>query len=222
MDQLTSFINNEELFAQIGELYTQMLSSFPMVLSVALALVLVAIYSYRIFRLELSVSGAVGCGALGYIFLAPFLLDKLPTVEWIDLAAVIGVVCAILGWVLIYALHKVSLFLCGAAIGFYAGIFVASFLALNFTDVALLQNEVFFYVVCGICALACGIIFVFLFKLLYILITSFGGMIGACYLISLSVFNEMNPPILYGTLAVGAVLGIIASVVQFKKASEHT
>jgi len=220
MNPLSSFVN-EETMAQLEELYAQMLASFPILLSVALALILVALYSYRIFRLELSVGGAIGCGTAGYLFLAPFILEKIPNLpEGIDFAAIIAIVCAILGWVLIYALHKISLFLCGAGVGFYIGMILAAYLAAALPDAAIFQNNIVFWVICGICALALGIIFVFLFKPLYIILTSFGGMIGAAMLMAIAIFGQPDSIVLYVTLGVGAVLGIIGTVVQFKKAND--
>ena len=113
MDQILSIVNPEALAESYTKILEQMNGSFLFVLIYCLALVLTAFYSYRILKLELSISAALAGGYFGYLLLAPLILaniaDTLP--EGIDFCVIIGVVCAILGWVLAWVLHKIAVFL---------------------------------------------------------------------------------------------------------------
>ena len=167
MDQILG--NITQTTEQITNIYTQMTGTFLGVLGICLALLMLAFYSYRILRVELSLSAAIGCGALGYIVLAPFIFENIQGLpEWIDFAAITGLVCAIIGWALAYAVHKLAIFIVGAASGFIAGFYIALWAAMKWQEVAFLQSEIFLWITCGVLALACGIIFVYLFKPLYI------------------------------------------------------
>ena len=224
MEQILSIVNPEALAESYTKILEQMNGSFLFVLIYCLALVLTAFYSYRILKLELSISAALAGGYFGYLLLAPLILaniaDTLP--EGIDFCVVIGVVCAILGWVLALVLHKVAVFLIGAAGGFYGGLCLAQLIAEHVPDVEFLQSEIFIWIIAGLCAILAGVIFVCLFKFLYIFITAFGGSVAAAYLLGISMFglNAHEPMYLYPTLGVGAVLGLIAMIVQYKKADD--
>ena len=223
MDQILSTFNPDAFAESYAQMLAQMSGNFLFLVGFCIALVLLAFYSYRILKLELSISAAIGGAYLGYLFapnmLAP-LADTLP--EGVDFAVIIGVACAILGWVLAWALHKLAVFLVGAAGGFYGGTIAFAFIALRFPDVEFLSSEIFCWIITIVCAILAGVIFLYLFKFLYIFITSFGGMIGAAYLLDISMFgyNAHEPMYLYPTLAVGAVFGLIAMVVQYKKAED--
>ena len=223
MDQITSIINPEQITQNITEYYLMMTSSFLGVVGLSVMLVLLAFYSYRILKLEISVSAAIGCASLGYFTLAPILLEKIPTLpEGINLSAITGIACAILGWILAWLLHKVAIFLIGAVGGFYAGMMIFSYVTSKWPGVEFFFTDAFFWIVTGVVALLAGILFIYLFKFLYIFTTAFGGMLAVSYLLGLSIFggNLMEMPYLIPTLAVGAIFGIVAMVVQYKKAAE--
>ncbi len=221
MDQITA--NLQQSSDQIINFFNQMTGTFLGVLGVALVLLMLAFSSYRILRIVLSASASVGGGALGYLVLAPIIfanVEGLP--EGVDFAAIIGIVCAFIGWVIAWALHKLAIFLVGAGGGFYGGIFVYDILKNTCPDVEFIQSDLCFWIVCVALAVIGGLLFAYLFKPVYILITGLSGAIAATYLLSSSIFgvqvNEMN--CLVPTLIVGAIIGIIASVAQFKNSSD--
>ena len=224
MEQILSTFNPDALAESYAKILEQMNGSFLFVVIYCLALVLTAFYSYRILKLELSIAAAIAGGYFGYLFLAPLILsnfaDSLPAE--IDFCVIIGIVCTILGWVLAWVLHKIAVFLVGAAGGFYGGSFLYAFIAGQFSEVEFLQSELFYWILAGVCAILAGVIFVYLFKFLYIFITSFGGSIAAAYILGISMFglNAHEPVYLYPTLGAGAVLGLIAMIVQYKKAED--
>lgn len=213
----------EQITSQITPLLEQMTGMFPALLGTIIVLILIAFCSYRFLRLELSVSGAIGLGFVGYTY-APLLLAQIQGLpEGIDYSALVGAVCAILGWILAWLLHKIAIFAVGAGAGFSLGTIVFGFIYAAFPDVEFLGTPAFYYIVSIICAIAVGIIFVYLFKPIYIILTSFGGMICAGFLLSFSIFGmaALSGTYLYATLAAGAVLGLIATIVQFSKSSEN-
>ena len=224
MDQIISSFNPDVFVESYTKVLEQMQGSFLLLVGICISLVLLAFYSYRILKLELSISAALGGGYLGYLFLAPLVLapfaDTLP--ENIDFAVVVGVACVVLGWILAWVLYKVAVFLLGAAVGFLGGYYAFIILALKFPEISFLSEDVFFWIITVLCALIAGALFVCLFKFLYIFTTSFGGMVGAAYLLGLSMFglSAHEPMYLYPTLGVGAVLGLIAMIVQYKKAED--
>ena len=194
--------------------------TFPVTLVTVLACMLMAFYSYRIFRIEISVVGSVLLGYVGYALLAPLVLQNVQ-IENVNLAAAIGIVCAIAGWFIAHALYKLVVFAAGALLGYSLGAMLAETLASTFTDVQFLCSDTGKIVVAAVCALIAGILFISLFKVVYILLTSLGGMISAVFLAGMSVCDVATMPAVYlGLLVLGTVLGIVAAVHQFKHAVE--
>ena len=221
MDQITA--NLQQSSEQIINFFNQMTGTFIGVMGVALVLLMLAFSSYRILRIVLAASASIGGGALGNLVLAPLIfanVEGLP--EGIDYAAIVGIACAFIGWIIAWALHKLAIFLVGAGGGFYGGIFVYDILKNTCPDVEFIQSDMCFWIVCIALAIIGGLLFAYLFKPVYILITGLSGSVAAAYLLGSSIFgvqvNDMN--YLVPTLIVGAILGIIASVAQFKNSSD--
>ena len=196
---------------------------FPIILVAVLILGLTALYSYRIFKIMLTVSGVLGAGISGYLVVAPLILKSLASApEAIDLQVIIGLVMALLGGLLINLLFKVALFLSGAASGFLAGVSVILPLLINqFPDSEFFTGNAGMWVVGGICALILGILCIFLFKFLYITISSVGGMTGAAVLIGSQVAPTGGTIVLIVSALVGVIAGIFAAVHQYKVAAEY-
>ena len=119
MDQITA--NLQQSSEQIINFFNQMTGTFIGVMGVALVLLMLAFSSYRILRIVLAASASIGGGALGYLVLAPLIfanVEGLP--EGIDYAAIVGIACAFIGWIIAWALHKLAIFLVGAGGGGYA------------------------------------------------------------------------------------------------------
>ena len=194
---------------------------FPIILGALLGCIVLAFYGYRILKFALVAIGAIGFGVLGNMILAPLALGAMGEVSTdFNLAVIIGLVCAAIGALLINFLYKLAIFVSGAAVGYYIGTFVYVWLAGRFTDVAFFAEEYAPIVVGAVCALLVGLLFLFLFKFVYILSTSVGGMVSAGYVLATSIVTVPNPVVTYVCLGLGLVVGIIALVHQFKTAED--
>ncbi len=195
--------------------------AFPVILAIAITCILMAFYSYRIFRIEISVAGSIGLGFVGYTVLAPLVLRGIQA-EGVNLQAVIGIVCAVIGWFAAYKLYKLAIFLCGAFLGYSLGAFLTALLAVKLPEVTFFNSSTGVIVISAICAAIAGILFVTLFKAVYILLTSIGGMILAAMLAGSSVCNLATAPVASVILLmIGLLTGIVATVYQFKHAEDR-
>ena len=190
--------------------------TFPVALIAAALLVLTAIYGYRIFKTTISVTVCVACGVVGST-LAPFILASLPipAIEGVSLSAIVGVVLAGIGLLLGFKLYKLSLFISCAVGSYFVYTPVATLIAAMLPDVPLLNSPEGLMIVSAVLALLTGILMLLLFKPLYIIITSIGGVALAVGLIAVSVAPGYPVAGLVG-LGVGALLGIPAAKHQFK------
>ena len=91
-------------------------AGFLIVLVGALVLGLLAIYSYKIFRITLTLGGAIVFGVLGCFLLAPIVTGMMGEAvpKDISMPFAVGFVCAIIGGVLMKFLFKFALFVSGA------------------------------------------------------------------------------------------------------------
>lgn len=194
---------------------------FPVALSLVISLILIAFYSYRVFKLELAAAGAMLFGNIGYSMLAPLIFRSLPTPEGVNLYAIVGVICAIVGAAVMASVHKLAIFAVGGGVGFLLGQTVYSVILEKAPELSegFLGTEVGFYVVAGSTALAVAVLMLLLFKPIFIILTSVGGM----YFATLTVVQLVYPGIYtlgdtgeLATLALGGILGICAAAKQFK------
>ena len=209
-------INFEEIGATLGDLYAT--AGFPAVLGIVIALIILAFYGYRLWSFEVKIIVAIALGVVGWSLATAYRpLESIP--EGINLPVIIGIACAILGAVIAKFLFKLSIFASGAFLGFSLGSVVFYPLLLGIlTDVAFMYEPYMIYVVGGVFALLLGIIFVTLFKHVYIIISSLGGMITAGFLVG-TLIMPSNAGIFVG-VALGIVMGIVAMTKQYKMARE--
>lgn len=197
----------------------ELLEKYSAIASLAVIAVgiLLAFFGYKLFKAILIIGGTVGAGAAVDMFLIPLFADKLPEVPMIGLSGLIVLVVAALGALLAYKAQKLVIFLgCGAAGYFFVGGIVGDLLVKQFPDMAFLSSTAGEIVISAVCALVLAIIGVIFFKLLFILITSIGGMGLAGAFLGNLVITEMNDMLIYVCFGAGAVIGIIALVYQFK------
>ena len=200
----------------------EMLAQYGFVITLASVLVLglIALFSYKIFKLSLTIIGALAFGAIGSMFLAPLLINAIGEVGAVNLTAIVGFVCALIGGLLMHFLFKLALFVTGAAGGwFFVAPFVLALLQSQF-EAEFFATETGYYVVSAVCALLAAILFMFLFKFLYIVITSVGGMTVAGFMVG-SAIMPANLIVWVAFAAIGLIAGIFAAVYQYKINAEH-
>ena len=186
----------------------------PALLAVVVVLAVVAYYGYWLFKKLFVIVGAAGFGVAGAMLVAPKLNEMLNLTLPLGISfdAVVGVVCAIVGALLTAYAFKLSLFLLGAGAGFGAGLIVSGLLK---DTVEFFATQTGVLVLGAVCALVAAILTVLLFRVLFILVTSVGGLAlaGAC--LALAVMPEATIVIVAVFAAIGLVLGIFAARKQF-------
>ena len=216
----------------IGEIFSgielppevaEMVASYGFVLTLPIAVVcvIVAFWGYKIFKASLSIVGALVFGVLGATVVGPLVVGSMGDVlPGINISAAIGFVLAIVGAILIGVLYKVGIFVSGAAGGYLIGQMLLPLFASLLPDVEFITSELGTIIIPAVMALIVGIFSVFIFKFLYILATSVGGMTIVGFLVGTSVFNEPDGTVLIASLVVGAIVGIFAMVRQYKNADD--
>ena len=194
------------------------LLTFDILLPTCIVLVVLAFFGLRLYKICMSVTGAYGLGMVAYYISAEMIENGTlqPFAENIseyNTVLIISLAAAAVGFLLGTLLDKIVLFLGGAAGGYFAtGMLAGMF----FPD--MLTPEVLM-VVAAVVGVVLGILLCVLFKFVYIIITSLGGMALTGAIVGFTFFPEdMNMVLIY-TIG-GAVIGIIPAIVQFKKDSE--
>ena len=210
--------NYEEIVAMFSDPISILQAGFPVIFALVISLIILAFYGYRLWTYEIKIIVAVVLGVVGYTLSLTYIpLESMPA--GINLPAIIGFVCAILGAVIAKFLFKLSIFASGAVLGFMLGSAVFYPLLLGIlTDIPFMYEPYMIYVVGGVIALLLGILFVTLFKHVYIIITSLGGMITAGYLVGVLIMPSTTG-IFVGAI-LGIVMGIVAMTKQYKMARE--
>ncbi len=206
----------EEIYGAL----TEMLASIPAIgaLIVIGVCLLLAFFSYKIFKFCLVLAGAVGGFFLGSTLISPIMSAYL-NIEMEYLPIIVGVVCAVILGILAIALHKLFIFLSGAAAGWLLLSGVAYMLAEMIYDAAgglPIDESVLSLLLTGVFAIIIGLITVWLFKVLYIITTSLANAISAAFIAAFTWLSDMMPTSVYIALGVGAVIGVFAMIAQFK------
>ena len=198
------------------------------IVAIIASLFLLATWGWRLFRLALPIEGALIFGLIGS-YVAPIATGALgmSNIGPVNLSVLIIFVLALIGALLMKFFYKFAIVLIGAAGGWGAGSAIGAIIAVSFPDMAFfaVTERGFSWgalVVSGICALIVAALSVFIFKGLYIVVTSVCGMISAAALAGISLFSmtEINTTIIAACGAVGIVAGIICCVHQFRTAED--
>lgn len=210
--------NYEEIVAMFSDPISILQAGFPVIFALVISLIILAFYGYRLWNYEVKIIVAIVLGVVGYTLSSTYIpLESMPA--GINLPAIIGFVCAILGAVIAKFLFKLSIFVSGAFLGFMLGSAVFYPLLLGIlTDMPFMYEPYMIYVVGGVIALLLGILFVTLFKHVYIIISSLGGMITAGYLVGVLIMPSTTG--IFVGVILGIVMGIVAMTKQYKMARE--
>ena len=207
------------------------LYAVPVFIAAAFVYIIYACYCYKLLRFSLVLAFSAIFGVAGAFVTEMFV----PAVAGINVSAAVGVVCAIIGALVGKNLFKFCVFVVGAALGFVVGMVLPTFLP----NVEFLQNPTILLIVAAVCALVVGILSIFLFKALYIIINCVGGVAVAGAMVGAALTDgvEFITDPATGALSIatpgnnmtfilaGAVLGLIAGIViavnQFKNSYDY-
>ncbi len=179
--------------------------SLPVMLCCVVAGIVEGFFGYKIYKAFLRMTFAVGGGFIAYELIAYYLpVDAwLPDVFGLSWTAVITIVVAILAAILAPFIYK---FVSGAIVGALTGIE----LMVTFG----VQNTIIVGIVAGVVAILFGLLFIKIFKAVYILGSSFGGMFTTTYALGVILFPDTFLYLLKETVtemftAMGAAAGDI-------------
>lgn len=178
--------------------------------------IVIAFYSYKIFRVALAVMGALIFGGIGEMYVAPMIF-KTASEGMFNYSALVALGCALLGAILMGAIYKLALFVCGGAIGYLSGGFVAALLA---PHVEFFASETGVLVTSIACAVILGVLSIFLFKFLYIVGSGLLGMYISGSAIVTYAMQGDGEIVKYAPFVIAVVGGVIAAVFQYKHADD--
>ena len=191
------------------------LLTFPTVMIASLILFANAMYGYRLFKYSLALCGAITCGTLVYTLLLLYPVD-LPVLNIFNIPVAAAIISAFIGGILMIFLHKLAVFVTGAGAGYFLGQWLFLLLRSKMPDVEFLATDTALLATSVVTAVLSGIVFLALFKLLYIITTSVGGMTLAGALVGSIIMANFNIIAVIITSIFGFVIGIFAAMKQFK------
>ncbi len=185
--------------------------------------VLLAIQGYKLFKMAMYAGSAFLFGYFGLKFLAPKLAPMIggfiPAEAGIKVDVLIAIVCALIAVILTRVAYNFMIMVLGGALGYYLGSTVIYGALINYfhTLEFLTKFEVVKHIVGGVFAGILGILFILMFKHLFIIFTSFGGSIGAGLALQLMVMPAAGLPVKIAFAVLGLALGIYAIVHQYRE-----
>lgn len=213
---IVSMLQNMGCPEDIILMYTNF--TIPITLVLIAFLGLMAFFGYRIFKYAVRLIAAVSFAVLGNFFVLDFIRDFISPMlpESFSVAAISGILFALLGLLLSIRCYNFVMFLIGGGLSY---MFASSILGLIGTYVevpAILTEGIGFIVVSVLIALVVGLLFMCCFKLIYIILTSIGSVALIFALILLAVMPSADMTITGVALGIGAAVGLIAMFLQLK------
>ena len=214
--KLTELVNL--LPAPILELYKTHTVIFMMV--VACLLVLLAFEGYKIFKMLLFAGSAIGFGVVGFWYLAPIIPESIkayvPAIVEVD--ALVAIALALLAIFLCKVAQPLMIMILGGLTGYLAGsTLVYNLLVNQFNTLEFLKIDVVKHIVGGAIAAVMVLIFLLFFKHIYIVGTSFGGVIAAALMIQSILLPAADDSMKICFIILAIALGVFALVRQYKE-----
>lgn len=174
------------------------------------ACIVFAFFAMRLYKIFMSLFGAVGVGYIVYNLIGPGAVFEniTPYVEGVEMAEAISLGAAIIGFVLGVALPKFVLFLGGIGIGVVATKFVIPMVA---PDLEL--DSTVLLIIGVVVGIIIGVLLSLLFRPVYILLTSFGFSAIAGIAIVMMIMPSLG--FIPGAI-IGLLLGFIPMTYQFR------
>lgn len=186
--------------------------------------VLLAFEGYKLFKMGMYVIGAAGFGIVGYMFVAPYVRETLTTfladikLSMINPDVLVALLLALFSIFLTRCAYNGMLMLMGLAIGYYVGNNVLTGYVVNyFNTLEFLKDDVTGIVIGGLCGAVLAILFILLFKHIFMIATSFGCMVVAAYLTCSFLIPTADTTILLAFIILGIAIGVYACWYQYKE-----
>ena len=160
-------------------IYSQLFSTPAMLLTIVVGIVM-AFFGFRIYRAFLRPVYAFVAGYLTYEILSYYsVTSNLPDVFGLNWNAVAAILVAIIAAIIAPSIYK-----------FIAGVSVGITIANNVIVMVPINNKILQYIVIGFIALIVGLLFRKIFKGVYILSSSIGGMMSAAGALGILLFPD--------------------------------
>lgn len=182
-------------------------------------LALIGFEGYKIFKSLLYVGGAAGLAYCGYAYVAPLVSKHLVGIvpEFISVDALIAVIFGLLAIVLVRCAYGLAIMLLGSVAGYFFGSsFIHGVIASFFSTLEFLQGDTAKYIIGAVFVPIFGILFLLVFKHAFLILSSFGGMIGASYLLKMLLVPVADETIKFAFILFGFALGVFTVVRQYK------
>ncbi len=211
MDMLKPYIEMLDLKAYLGNsaLIAGVTLADLAVAVAAVAVVLLALFSrygYTVMNKAFCLVGAAAFAYVGTGIIVPKFLAGIALPMGISISAVVGLVLAAIGGLIMCRANKLGLFLLGAIIGYVA---VPAFIPAGLIPAAIPAIAVN-----AVAAILVGLVLRFFFKPIFVLISALVGMIGAAAILGVALFGPAMDPIFF---IVFAVIGLIVGIINAKK-----
>jgi len=189
-------------------------------LGIVCVLVLLAVRGYKIFKGALYAGGAFAFAYVGFKFLAPRIPENIKAFvpEQLEADVLVAVLCALVAVFLTRCAYSFMISILGGAAGYLLGTAVIyKALLEHFNTLGFLQNNAVKYIIGGIFAAMFAILFILLFKHVFMVVSSFGGSIGAALALQAVVMPAGGKTIQIAFAVLGAAFGIYCIVRQYKQ-----
>lgn len=207
-----------ELGDKLGE------AAVPLSILAAIALLLFAAFSFRLFKIVLPVVGIAFGYVLGYEFLTPVLGHVFKGAGAFTTDMLAGIICAAVAAVLCIKSHELMIMVAGAGIGymFLANLAITGVRQLQFVKDVLINTDMKTAVMLGtifsvICALTTLILLKKCFNATYIFSTAIVACVAALVIPAIFIFRdaEFHRTAVLMASDIGTCLGVILGGIQF-------
>ena len=217
-DQLLEKIKDTSLFKGIFHVYAQ--HRVLVLLAAACIFALIAFEGYKLFKMSVYGGGAFVFGLLGLWYLAPKIPETVRALipDIIDFDALVALVCALVAVFLARFAFKFMIMILGGVAGYFLGsMYIYSILTNYFSTLDFLKMGVVKHVVGGVFAALLSILFLLLFKHIFMVLTSFGCMIDAFVFIRMMILPNADMTLKISFIVLGVAVGVAAVVRQYKE-----
>ncbi len=229
LETAKSLISFEEIMGQINGLISKIpadilafyeANKILCLIGAICLLTLVAFEGYKLFKMVVYAGGAFVFGFIGLRYLAPEFPESIRTMvtNLVDFDIAVAIVCALIAVFLCRFAYDFMIMILGGVAGYFLGsMYIYKLLISYFNTLDFLQNDVVKYVIGGIVSAMFSILFILLFKHIFMIFSSFGGMIGGAILLQSLLIPTGDDSIKISFVVLGAAVGVFALVHQYKE-----
>ncbi|MBQ8302859.1 MAG: hypothetical protein IJX97_04875 [Clostridia bacterium] len=184
------------------------------------ALCVIAFEGYKLFKMFMYILGPATFAICGYMWLAPiasqYAVGVIP--DFIRVDALVAVVCALLAVFLTRCAHTLMIMILGGVTGYFFGyIYAWRVIRDFFNTLQFLKDPVARYIISGVCAAVFVLLFILMFKHVFMVGSAFGCLAFAGLLLQKLVVPCADDMMKWCFIICGAVIGGFAVVHQYKE-----